>query len=398
MHVQHALEMARVKQSAVTRRLYSKVYAELLAELVRKEEYTVAAQVRSAPADKQLARWLKGGLYLSLHCRLSPSEMFQALRQRLQVPEFIGMNAVCGCKYKVRLSDDQNHLMHCQAAQREMTFRHDLIRGAVAKLCKECVGPAGKVDEEQPFERRGELSACIVDIIVVTPEGAEHFIDVAVVNQCAPAYVFGSGSQKFVEKKAGSGFVKGSAAEQKRVAKSVIALKCLSAAQMAGFADFSVETTGVMGTTAEAFLQAMEQCHAARIGDGAPRLYRKLYVKFLLELGMILARGTARILRATRSKVRHRAREGAVAMDEFDGFFDAAEEAPGLGVGFEDEDEHARLDAGILNLDVGAGNMGAAVEGAEDAAVLAAAGEVGHPPFIFPHGDVADGVGGPLVH
>jgi hypothetical protein len=112
------------------------------------------------------------------------------------------------------------------------------------------------------------------------------------------------------------------------------------------------------------------------------------------QLGMILALGTARILRATRSKVRHRAREGAVAMDEFDGFFDAAEGAPGLGVGFEDEDEHARLDAGILNLDVGAGNMGAAVEGAEDAA----AGEVGHPPFIFPHGDVADGVGGPQVH
>jgi hypothetical protein len=90
------------------------------------------------------------------------------------VPEFIGLNAVCGCKYKVRLKDDQNHLLHCQAAQRELTFRHDLIRGAVAKLCKECVGPAGKVDEEQPFERRGKL--------VVTPEGAEHFIDVAVVN------------------------------------------------------------------------------------------------------------------------------------------------------------------------------------------------------------------------
>jgi hypothetical protein len=118
---------------------------ELLAESARKEEYTVAAQVRSAPADKQLASWLKGGLYLSLHCRLSPSETFQALRHRLQVPEFIGVNAVCGCKYKVRLRDDQNHLLHCQAAQRELTFRHDLVRGAVAKLCKECVGPAGKV-------------------------------------------------------------------------------------------------------------------------------------------------------------------------------------------------------------------------------------------------------------
>jgi hypothetical protein len=155
-----------------------------------------------------------------------------------------------------------------------------------------------------------------------------------------------------------------------------------------------------MGTSAEAFLQAMEQCHAARLGDGAPRVYRKLYVKFLLELGMILTRGTARILRAARSKVRHRAREGAVAIDEFDGFFDG--EAPGLGVGFEDEDGHARLDAGRLNINVGAGNVGVAVEGAEDAAVLAVAtGEFGHPDdplFIIPHGDVYDGVGGPLVH
>jgi hypothetical protein len=134
----------------------------------------------------------------------------------------------------------------------------------VAKLCKKCVGPAGKVDEEQPFERRGELSACIVDIIVVTPEGDGHFIDVAVVNQCAPAYVFGSGSQKFIEKKAGSGFVKGSAAQQ---SVYFIALKCLSAAQLAGFADFSVETTGVMGTSAKTFLQAMEQCHAARLAS-----------------------------------------------------------------------------------------------------------------------------------
>jgi hypothetical protein len=148
--------------------------------------------------------------------------MAQALLHRLQVPEFIGLNAVCGCKYKVRLSDDQNYLLHCQAAQRELTFRHDLVRGAVAKLCKECVGPAGKVAEE-PFERRGELS-----------EGAEHFIDVTVVNQCAPAYLFGSGSQKFIEKEAGSGFVNGSAAELQSVHKPAIALKCLSATQLRG--------------------------------------------------------------------------------------------------------------------------------------------------------------------
>jgi hypothetical protein len=54
MHVQHALEMARVKQSVVTRRLYSKVSVELLAELGRKEEYTVTAQVRSAPVNLNL--------------------------------------------------------------------------------------------------------------------------------------------------------------------------------------------------------------------------------------------------------------------------------------------------------------------------------------------------------
>jgi hypothetical protein len=59
--------------------------------------------------------------------------------------------------------------------------------------------------------------------------------------------------------------------------------------------------------------------------------------------------------------------EGVVAMDEFDGFFDATESAPG----FEDEDANAGLDAGRLNLIVGAGNVGAAAEGSEDAARLA---------------------------
>jgi hypothetical protein len=50
-------------------------------------------------------------------------------------------------------------------------------------------------------------------------------------------------------------------------------------------------------------------------------------------------------------------------MCEIDGFFDVAQEGPGLGVGFEVE----------------AGNISAAVEGAEAAAGLAVAGEFGHP-------------------
>jgi hypothetical protein len=70
MHLQHAQEMARVRQSAVILRLYSKVSVDLLAELVSKEEYTVAAQVRSAPADKQLARWLKH-FFIGFKCRSS---------------------------------------------------------------------------------------------------------------------------------------------------------------------------------------------------------------------------------------------------------------------------------------------------------------------------------------
>jgi hypothetical protein len=91
--------------------------------------------------------------------------MFQALRHRLQVPEFVNMNAVCGCFRRVRLCEDQNHLAHCTAAALEIGRRHNAVRSLLAKFCKDCVGAAGQVTEEVNFVRRGELSACRMDVV-----------------------------------------------------------------------------------------------------------------------------------------------------------------------------------------------------------------------------------------
>jgi hypothetical protein len=185
-----------------------------------------------------------------------------------------------------------------------------------------------------------------MDVVVVTPIGHEHYVDVAVANPGAPSYVYGLVADRFIERKLGSGFVKGSAADQRGAQKYSRALTCLSAAQLAGFTAFSIEISGVLGNSADAFLKSMQLSHAARVGEGAPEAYKALYGKFLLELGMILARGTARILRASRAKVCYRARDGEVGLNEVAGFFDAAEEAAGLGMGFDDEDLLAGLVAG----------------------------------------------------
>ena len=50
----------------------------------------------------------------------------------------------------------------------------------------------------------------------------------------------------------------------------------------------------------------LELCHNTRLGDAGPVAFRKLRVKFFLELGMVLARGNAKILEVARDKIRRR--------------------------------------------------------------------------------------------
>jgi hypothetical protein len=56
-----------------------------------------------------------------------------------------------------------------------------------------------------------------------------------------------------------------------------------------------METTGRTGNSADAFMGAMEQCYNTRMGDGAPGLFLKIKSAYFMELGMILARGSAKI-------------------------------------------------------------------------------------------------------
>jgi hypothetical protein len=83
-----------------------------------------------------------------------------------------------------------------------------------------------------------------------------------------------------------------------------------------------VETTGLTGNSADAFMDAMEQCYNTRMGDGAPGQFRKIKSAYFMELGMILARGSAKILRVARRAVRLRQQHNFGDVDE-DGFYDA---------------------------------------------------------------------------
>ena len=74
--------------------------------------------------------------------------------------------------------------------------------------------------------------------------------------------------------------------------------------QMADFKPFGAALPGRLGGVARDVLGQMEQCHNARLGDDGPAAFRKLRVKFFLELGMVLARGTAKVAEAARSKIR----------------------------------------------------------------------------------------------
>jgi hypothetical protein len=331
-HVAYQKEMGMVKQSALCKKLYRVKHAAVHARLLAEGDYTNAAMVLSTEHQKKVARWVKGGLYGNLHNRLSTRDFLQAIRLRLLVPEYQGKAWVCGCNNAVLVSDDFNHLLHCKAASIEINFRHNAIRKVVADFCRICVGAQGQVQEEVVYGRRGELSACRIDIVVTTAIGETYYVDTTVVNPGATKYVYG-GHMEWVNRQIGSSHVKGCAAETKSESKQRDHLQRLSPAQMAGFVPFAVETGGMMGQAAVAFLQKMEQCHNARLGDGAAGTMRKRRAWFLLEFGMALARGTAKILSAARAKIRMRRDAAQVEAGDF--LFDDDGSSVDNGVGGE---------------------------------------------------------------
>jgi hypothetical protein len=318
-----AREMAMAKQSTLARKLHKGTYDWLLEEFLERGEYTRAAWVRSAATStqRQTARWIKGGLFLNTHNRLPENLFLPSLRLRLLVSADYGMEGTCGCAYRVPISDS-THLLACQAAQVPLTARHDYVLGAVSAFCKACVGPQGKVQEEVQWVRRGELAACRLDIVVRTAVGEEHILDIAVVNCSAKSYVFGPDANPFVPREEGAAFKPGWAAEMKSDSKRSKARLCMAADQLSRFVPFCVEATGRLGDEAAGFVAQMGACHNARVGDGAPAAFRQIKAKLFLELGMILARGNAKILEESRACIRVRPYAVADGPDE-DGFYNA---------------------------------------------------------------------------
>ena len=329
-HRLYVEEMSRAKQSALCREMHKDDHKELHSKLLHAKEFTRAAMVLSTQPQRQLARWIRGGLQGNMHNRLDAPDYCEALRLRLMVTEYKEGRGICGCCLRRPVDTEFIHLLHCQYAQREITFRHDLVVSALEVYCQKCLGSDGIVRKEVVFERRGELSACRIDLVVTNGFGEEYLIDVAVVNQGAKSYMQLTDDTLALPNR-GSCTVQGWAAEQKSEEKRNHAMQLLTPVQLAAFVPFSIETTGRLGLDAKDFLFKMEQCYMARIRDPAVALatFSKIRRTLFLEMGMILVRGSSRILAKSRLGIRRP--QPRPAGEEQDGpiveFYDYEEEA-----------------------------------------------------------------------
>jgi len=133
-----------------------------------------------------------------------------------------------------------------------------------------------------------------MDIVVSTGMGETSLVDLAVVNAAAQSKVIGRQRELLAANWRGAAFVQGYAAADREEWKRREAAKALDATQTANFKPFVMELSGRLGEGARAFIGQMERCHNARLGDiEGPIAFRKLRAHFFLEMGMVLARGTA---------------------------------------------------------------------------------------------------------
>jgi hypothetical protein len=162
------------------------------------------------------------------------------------------------------------------------------------------------VDLEVYVEAREEenLVAYKMDLIVTTPLGNVYRVDVAVATPSALSRSLGVTSRPLAAHGEGAAFVKGFAAEVREEDKRSRARRCLTPQEVDSFVPFVLETSGFFGDSAQGFLDTMEQVFLARSGDEGISLLKKLRSDLFKEIGMVLARGTARIMQATRLKMR----------------------------------------------------------------------------------------------
>jgi hypothetical protein len=74
---------------------------------------------------------------------MAPGDYIQALHLQLLAPEYVGFDGVCECAHRVAVAEDFNHLLHRQAAGREMTIINDGMGSCLGKFCKKCEGVKG---------------------------------------------------------------------------------------------------------------------------------------------------------------------------------------------------------------------------------------------------------------
>ena len=300
-------EMARVRQSSLARQLAKEEHKRLHEDLLAGHEWQRAAMVLSTHPERQLGRWIGGGLFLNMHNRLSTRDYLQALRLRLLVLEYTSLpNYVCGCRQKVNVMRNFPHLASCEVAAKMIQLRHDKVVELVAEFCKKCVGDGGAVATEVELPGHGEYRASRMDLVASDGLGNRVLVDVAIVNTSATSKVVGKPHELLLVNRRGAAFEPGYAATDREGWKRTAAAGALEPNQMADFKPFVVELTGRLGGAARDLLKQMELCHNTRLGDTGPAAFRKLRVKFFLELGMVLARGNAKILEVARDKIRRR--------------------------------------------------------------------------------------------
>jgi len=299
-------EMARARQYAICKTLYKVEHKDLHRDLLVAGQYQRAALLLSAAVEeKQLSRWIRGGIYQNLHNRLNSQDFTDAVRRRLLVREYQHSDWVCGCAAKASVRDNPWHLICCPAAGGPITGRHDRAVEVLEKFCVACVGGTGAVHKEVQFERRDEqeLAAYRMDLVVTTALGTVYRVDLAVTSACALSRSVGTSGRSLAAAGEGAAHVKGYAASVREADKRARATHCLDADELGGFIPFVVETTGLLGEAARGFLDTLGQGFIARVGDEGQVKLKKLRTNLFLELGMVLARGTARILQSARSKM-----------------------------------------------------------------------------------------------
>lgn len=290
--VGHAL----YSQQALTQVAYAKAHADLLGVLMDEGCWPRAAMVRSTEPLRPLHSWILSALSTGQHLRMTRADYVDAVRHRLLIPSFDGVDGscrYCACRQlRIDQEEHQLHLMSCTASAKVRQRTHDLLVDAVVAFASRAVGAAG-VTKEQTLEHPAR-PVIRMDVVVTKPDGQQLMIDVghtAPAGRLAVPTVDGDHT--------GSAFVRCRAAAAYEVHKRERAARSLPADAVGRFHPMVFETTGALGDAGRGVLRALSGTDVLpAVCDGVVARARR---NFLRHAGTILARGAARCAQAVRA-------------------------------------------------------------------------------------------------